>query len=96
MKYGMQNELFMPRDPAEPPIQSSITFAEAPLLSNHLVEIGSIGRDISMLKIDGILWAFRSTAAATFSTLCFQEVENSASWPPEVPRTGLFGYKNGR
>ena len=46
-----------------------------------------------MVNIHSILWAFGSTAAAYYGTLCFQEDENSALQPPEVPKTGLIGFK---
>ena len=56
----------MPRGPAEPPIQSSIIFAEAPVWPNDLVQMGSISRNTSMVNIHSILWAFGSTAAANY------------------------------
>ena len=86
----------MSRDPALPPNQDSNFFVEAPGWPNRMVEIGCIGRYTPIMKTGCILWAFGSTVVANYGPLCDKKVELSASELPELPKSGLFGYKNGR
>ena len=93
---GKQNETFQSRDSAQPLNQDSLMLMEAPVWHNHLIETGPIGQYTPKSKFHGILCAFGSTVVANYGPLCFSEVENSASEPAEIAKSGLFGYKNGR